>query len=52
MFDDKLIDWKATDIMSYMWDGSPIYSNMKFCEKKYIKKTVECWLPIVITLKP
>jgi len=50
MIDEKLIEWKPTDIMCYMFDGSPIY-NMKLCEKKYIKKQVKCWLPIVITLK-
>jgi hypothetical protein len=50
LIDEKLIDWKPVDIMCYMFDGSPIY-NTKLCEKKYLKKQTECWLPIAITLK-
>jgi hypothetical protein len=49
LIDEKIIKWEPADIWCYMYDGSPIYTNMKLCEKKHIKKSVECWLPIVIT---
>jgi len=51
LIDEKQIEWKASDLMYYMFDGSPIYSDIKLCKKSYIKKQTKCWLPIVIALK-
>jgi len=50
LIEEKLIEWKPVSIVSYLFDGSPIY-DMELFQEKYLKKEVECWLPIVITLK-
>ena len=50
LIDEKLIDWRPTDIKCYIFDNSPIY-DMKLCQRKDIKKQNKCWLPIVITQK-
>jgi len=50
MIEEGLIEWKPSNILRFMLDGSPIYSSIRLCKTRYIKKETECWLPIVIIL--
>jgi hypothetical protein len=51
LIEKQLINWKPINLMTWIIDGSPIYTNVKTFEKKYIKKQTECWMPIAIYLK-
>ncbi len=42
----KHIEIKESNILNFIWDNSPIYSNIPLMSKPYVKKNVERWLPV------
>jgi len=51
LIDKRLIEWKPSNILMYIADNSPIYTEIDLFKKKYLKKQIDCWLPITIILK-
>ena len=48
---EKKIEWKPSNLMVFVFDQSPIYSNISIADRKLAKTKKECWLPIAIKLK-
>lgn len=47
---EEIIDWNPEQLMSFIFDGSPIY-EMPICNIKRTKGKRTYWLPISISLK-
>lgn len=50
LIEKKIIKWEPRDLLLFIYDGSPIYTNIPMAENKLSKKDKECWLPICIKL--